>query len=110
MFYFHGGPGSRLEGLLYENYNRKLGIRMISIDRPGYGRSDYQQDRIYTDMANDIGQLADHLNIDKFIIMGWSSGGPYAAVCAHELPERVAGAIIVAGEGPYDHVDFPYDK
>jgi hypothetical protein len=41
LFYFHGGPGSRLEGLLYDQFNRQLGIRMIAPDRPGYGLSDF---------------------------------------------------------------------
>jgi hypothetical protein len=28
LFYFHGGPGSRLEGLLFDEFNQQLGIRM----------------------------------------------------------------------------------
>jgi pimeloyl-ACP methyl ester carboxylesterase len=39
--------------------------------------------------------------------MGWSSGGPYAAVAAHEIPQRLTVAAIVAGEGPYASNDFP---
>jgi len=41
VFYFHGGPGSRLEGLFYDELNQQLGIRMIALDRPGYGLSDF---------------------------------------------------------------------
>ncbi len=107
VFYFHGGPGSRLEGFIFDDLNRQLGIRMIALDRPGYGLSDFQQDRTYLDWPNDVGELADHLGIERFAVLGWSSGGPYAAVVAHQLPERVAAALIVAGEGPYASDDYP---
>ena len=36
VFYFHGGPGSRLEGLVFDELNQQLGIRMIAPDRPGH--------------------------------------------------------------------------
>jgi hypothetical protein len=48
VFYFHGSPGSRLEGLMYDELNQQLGIRMIVLDRPGYGLSDFQEDRTYS--------------------------------------------------------------
>ena len=107
VFYFHGGPGSRLEGLIYDDISQQLGIRMIAVDRPGYGLSDVQKNRTYLDWADDIGKLADHLDIDRFAVMGWSSGGPYAAAVAHQIPERLTVAAIVSGEGPYTSEDYP---
>lgn len=109
VFYFHGGPGSRLEGLLFDEFSRKLGIRMIATERPGYGLSDTQDDRTYLDWADDVGELADHLDIDRFAVLGWSSGGPYAAAIAHTIPQRLTVAAIVAGEGPYASDDYPQD-
>jgi pimeloyl-ACP methyl ester carboxylesterase len=41
--------------------------------------------------------LADHLGIDRFAVVGMSSGGPYAVACASLLPDRVASAGVVAG-------------
>jgi len=107
VFYFHGGPGSRLEGLFYDEINQQLGIRMIALDRPGYGLSDFQEDRTYLDWPDDVSELADHLDIDRFAVLGWSSGGPHAAAVAHQIPQRVSVAAIVAGEGPYASADFP---
>lgn len=107
LFYFHGGPGSRLEGLLYEGRNTQLGIRMIAPDRPGFGLSDFQEDRTYLDWADDVRDLADHLGIDRFAVLGWSSGGPHAAAVAHGIPHRLAVVAIVAGEGPYASADLP---
>jgi pimeloyl-ACP methyl ester carboxylesterase len=107
VFYFNGGPGSRLEGLLFDELNQQLGVRMISVDRPGYGLSDYYKDRTYLDWPVDVSELADHLGIDRFAVLGWSSGGPYAAVVAHEIPERLTVVGIVSGEVPYQCDDFP---
>jgi pimeloyl-ACP methyl ester carboxylesterase len=107
LFYFHGGPGSRLEGLLYEELNKQLGIRMIAPDRPGFGLSDFQDERTYLDWPEDVRELADQLGIDRFAVLGWSSGGPHAAAVAHGIPQRLAVAAIVAGDGPYASDDFP---
>ena len=107
LFYFHGGPGSRLEALRFDELSRQLGIRMIATDRPGYGRSDFQEDRTYLDWPKDVGELADQLGIERFAVLGWSSGGPHAAAVAHGIPERVTVAAIVAGEGPYASDDLP---
>ncbi len=107
VFYFHGGPGSRLEGLLYDEFNQQLGIRMIAVDRPGYGLSGFQENRTYLDWPDDVSELADQLGIDRFAVLGWSSGGPYAAVVAHEIPQRLTVAAIVAGEAPYASGDLP---
>jgi pimeloyl-ACP methyl ester carboxylesterase len=107
VFYFHGGPGSRLEGLLFDELNQQLGIRMIALDRPGYGLSDFQENRTYLDWPDDVSELADQLGIDRFAVLGWSSGGPYAAAVAHEIPQRLTVAAIVAGEGPYASDDYP---
>ena len=41
-------------------------------------------------------------------MLGWSTGGPYAAAVAHEIPQRLAVAAIVAGECPYASDDFPH--
>ncbi len=108
VFYFHGGPGSRIEAQLYDAANKELGIRMIALDRPGYGRSDFQPGRSYLDWAGDVGAVADKLGIKRFAVIGFSSGGTYAALVAHEMPERLSVAAIVAGEGPYMHPDYPW--
>jgi pimeloyl-ACP methyl ester carboxylesterase len=38
---FHGCPGSRLEAWNYDEAGKKLGARVIGIDRPGFGMSTY---------------------------------------------------------------------
>jgi pimeloyl-ACP methyl ester carboxylesterase len=41
-------------------------------------------------------QLADHLGIEQFHVVGWSMGGPYAAAVAAALPDRTRSATLLA--------------
>jgi len=108
VFHFNGAGGSRLGYPRDESILTDLGIRFISTDRPGHGLSDPQPDRKLLDWPDDIGQLADHLDIDRFYVMGWSSGGPYALVCAYKLLERVLAGAIISGVAPYERPN-PYE-
>ena len=105
LFYFHGMPGSRLEGELTEEAARKLGIRVIATARPGYGLSDFQPRRTFLDWPADVVALADALAIDRFAVAGVSGGGPYVSICALNIPERLTAAGIIAGVGPFDQPD-----
>jgi pimeloyl-ACP methyl ester carboxylesterase len=102
VFYFHGFPSSRLEAALLHKPARHFNIRIISVDRPGMGLSTFQQGRHILDFVNDIDELADTLDIDRFAIMGMSGGGPYVSACAYKIPERITSASIISGVGPID--------
>jgi len=94
VFHFHGSAGSRFEHPSAESMLDQMGIRFISVDRPGHGLSDFQPQRRLVDWPGDVCQLADHLGIGEFYVEGYSAGGPHALACAHQLPERVlAGAV-----------------
>jgi len=100
IFGFHGTPGSRLQVGIDEAAVRRAGVRLIAPDRPGYGLSSFQPGRRLVDWPADVAQLADHLAVDRFSVIGISGGGPHAAVCASLLAERLVAAGIVSGEGP----------
>ena len=100
LFYFHGWPTSRLQAQLMEKMAEKLHARIISIDRPGYGLSTFKKDRTLLDWSDDVVELADQLKIKKFAVMGVSGGGPYAAVCAYKIPERLTKVGVVVGMAP----------
>jgi pimeloyl-ACP methyl ester carboxylesterase len=55
-----------------------------------------QPGRTVADFPADLGQLADHLGIDRFHVVGWSMGGPYAAACGVLLPNRVRSVTLFA--------------
>jgi pimeloyl-ACP methyl ester carboxylesterase len=96
-FYFHGAPGSRLELVALDGAFTEVGIRVITADRPGYGGSTPLVGRTTADWADDVAALADHLGVERFAVMGLSSGGPYAVACGSLLGDRVRGVIVAAG-------------
>ena len=100
IFAFHGTPGSRYEIAMDEVPISEAGLRLISVDRPGYGLSSFQRGRRLVHWPRDVAYLADHIGVDKFAVIGHSGGGPYSAVCAALLAERVTSAAIVSGVAP----------
>jgi pimeloyl-ACP methyl ester carboxylesterase len=102
IFFFHGTPGSRLFHHPDTSVAASAGARVIAIDRPGFGRSDFKPDRTLLDWPSDIVQLADALNIQRFAVMGYSGGGPYAAVCASSISDRLTAAGLVSSIAPLD--------
>jgi pimeloyl-ACP methyl ester carboxylesterase len=101
FFYFHGHPGSRLEARFADRAAAEAGLRVLALDRPGYGLSDFQPGRVITDWPADVAQAADLLGIGRFSVAGASGGGPYALACAWRLPDRVIRAAVISGVGPY---------
>jgi pimeloyl-ACP methyl ester carboxylesterase len=102
VLYFHGWPGSRIEGRLGDEAARGQAVRLIGLDRPGMGLSDYQRRRTLVDWPDDVVQVAAALGLDRFAVLGISGGGPYAAACAWKLSERLTAAGIVSGLAPLD--------
>ena len=100
VFFFHGFPGSRAQGAPIGSFARERGIRIIAPDRPGFGASDSLPGRMLTDWPADVIGLADTLGIEAFSVCGISGGGPYAAACAAETPERVRAASLVSSVAP----------
>ena len=97
VLHFHGAPSCRNSlDYLHEEF-AELGFRVISPDRPGYGNSSPQPDRTREDWPEDVAHLADALDIQQFVAIGVSSGGPYTVATCASLPNRVLGGIVVAG-------------
>ena len=76
-------------------------VRFITVDRPGYGDSTLREKgRTYRDWVGDVGELMDHLGLDKARFLAHSAGTPHlAAVCAF-APERVVAASLVCPVSP----------
>ncbi len=102
MLAFHGTPGSRLERHLPDDAYRELGVRYLTVDRPGYGLSDRQPGRSLRDWPADVAALADTLGLASFSLLGVSGGGPFALACAQALPDRVRRVALVSSVGPLD--------
>lgn len=95
LIYFHGGLSSRLDISFASELCRDHHVRLVAPDRPGIGTSEQAHNRSLLDWPNDVVALADYLGLDRFPVLGWSLGGPYALACAYALPERVtlAGTV-----------------
>ena len=89
VFYFTGGNNSRLEAKSYDTAAQKLGLRIISIDRPGFGNSDFLAGRQFLDWPADVVQLADYLEVARFPVFGLSGGGPHLLAMAYQQPDRI---------------------
>jgi pimeloyl-ACP methyl ester carboxylesterase len=101
LLYFPGTPSSGVEWLMWPPGSAEVhGCRVIAVDRPGLGGSDRQPGRRILDWPADVTALADALGLDRFRVLGYSGGVPYALACAELLPDRVTTAVVVACVGP----------
>lgn len=107
LIYFHGEPGSRLEADLIPDADlRAFDVRVVSFDRPGMGRSDLIPARDMVLDVEDAIELADHLGIGRFAVIGVSAGGPPALAITATHPERVQRTVLCCSAGPYDDERF----
>ena len=101
IFYFHSFPASHIEGVLWSPLVLSLGARLVAASRPGYGSSTFKPDRRILDWPSDVLELADHLQVSQFYILGVSGGCPYVLACLKEIPRsRLLGAAVIAGLYP----------
>ena len=100
---FLGTPGSRL--LCPDaDATESLGVRLITLDRPGYGRSDPDPDFSLLSWADDYAELHGLLGLPPCPLVGWSGGGPYALACAVLAPALVTSVGLAAAMGPLDEL------
>jgi pimeloyl-ACP methyl ester carboxylesterase len=102
VFLLHGTPGGRNGPRPRGIVLHRLGIRLISYDRPGYTGSDRLPGRSVADACIDIEVIADYFGIDRFSIVGRSGGGPHALACAALMNKRVICAAALCSLAPYN--------
>lgn len=108
VFWHHGTPNIGAPPTPLFEASARLGIRWVSLDRPGYGGSTSQPGRNIGSAAAWFARVANHLDIDRFAVMGHSGGGPHALACAALLPDRVVAAVGLASLAPYDSDGLDY--
>ena len=90
--------------LLYDHH-----LRLIMPERPGTGDSDPQSGRTVQDWADDVKAMTNHLDIQRFVVVGFSEGTPYALALARSLPEQVIQVFIVSATPPIDGTESLHD-
>jgi pimeloyl-ACP methyl ester carboxylesterase len=101
VIWHHGNPGSRVPPATL-TLLEDVGVRMLTYDRPGGGRSTPRPGRIVADGAEDIATIADAWELDRFGTAGISGGGAFTLATAASLPERVTAAAVLSGAAPID--------
>lgn len=76
---------------------RDAGYRVLAIDHRGHGRGlRTSQPFRLEDCAADAAALLEALDVRDAVLVGYSMGGPVAALAAHRHPERVGGVVLCA--------------
>ena len=99
LFFVHGTPGS---WDAFEQYLKDTALlkkfRLVSIDRPGFGHSDYGIPEHLARQSELIGPLFKILDNGKpMFIAGHSFGGPMVVKIAADNPGVFSGLVIISG-------------
>jgi pimeloyl-ACP methyl ester carboxylesterase len=101
VFWHHGTPNLGAPPGPLLPLAESLGVRWVSYDRPGYGRSTHLPDRTVGDAAACVAAVADALGIGDFAVMGHSGGSSHALAAAALLPGRVRAVASLAAVAPF---------
>jgi pimeloyl-ACP methyl ester carboxylesterase len=104
----HGTPTSMTVWNTWLAAAAEEGVRAIAFTRPGYAGSDRKVDHRIIDSIDDLDQILNQLEVENFVSIGWSGGGPYAL--ASGLLKRCTGVQLIASVSPYDAEDFDWFK
>lgn len=80
----------------------ELGLRWVSLDRPGYGGSSPHPGRTVAEAATDAIAVVDALGVDRFAVMGYSGGGPHALAVGALATARVSAVAALSPLAPID--------
>lgn len=101
VLWHHGTPGARRQiPVAARRAAERLGLRVVSVERPGVGDSTQHRYQCIREWGDDAATVVDHLGHDRFAAVGLSGGGPYALACAHELPDRVTVVGLLGSVAP----------
>jgi len=100
VLFFHGTPGSRRFAQLFDTAAGSHGIRLLALDRPGYGQSSPWPERTVRDAARIVSPVLDDAGVDTAGAIAFSGGAPYAFAYAATRPDRIDRLDVVAGATP----------
>lgn len=104
VFLFHDLWGNHSLRHPDDSILMRLGVRLIGVDRPGFGMSTSKPGRGLMDVVDDVMLLSKALKLERFALLGYSAGGPYALACAWRFPQIARRCAVVSCLPPLDHV------
>jgi pimeloyl-ACP methyl ester carboxylesterase len=75
----------------------KLGVRLISIARPGYGESSPYPMQNVAEWGEIVYELVHLLKLSQFDVLGMSSGAPYSYSIGYKFPQMARNIFIFSG-------------
>jgi pimeloyl-ACP methyl ester carboxylesterase len=105
----HGSPGSRLL-CPDEEATVAAGVRLITIDRRGYGRSDPKPGGTLLNWPDDYVEFTEQIALPPCPIVGWSAGGRYAMALAVREPDLVPVVGLAVSVGPINEVPGAFEN
>lgn len=100
VLFYHGWPSSRSMAQLTDEPARKLGLRIISPDRPGINGSSFVAERTLADWPRVLRALVSYFKLERFRVLAISGGAPYAYMSGWTLPQQVEAIAVVSGAPP----------
>ncbi len=96
ILFCHGVNGTRVQSSRFTEEAYKLGVLIITPDRPGYGETTSVGDRSYLEWAEDMYRFLKNMNVEKIGILGLSAGANYALACLYKYPQLFNKAVMVS--------------
>ncbi|WP_243700498.1 alpha/beta fold hydrolase [Halorussus pelagicus] len=98
--FFHGTPGSHVLGELYDEAARRRGVRLLAVERPGYGDSTPRPERAPTDAGEYLRPVLDDAGVSRVGVVAFSGGASHALALGATCAELVTEIDIVSGATP----------
>jgi pimeloyl-ACP methyl ester carboxylesterase len=108
VVFLHAAPGSRVLDP-DPDATAQAGVRLLTIDRPGYGQSSPPPDGTVPTLAgiaDDVAHSLKSLGIGPASVVGWSAGGRVALTLAARHPSLVASVGVVGTPAPDEAVPW----
>lgn len=100
IVFLHDWPFNRQEWA-YPVALFSRGYRTITVDLPGFGRSDQPGGLINEEgMARDVGALVTVLGLNNIILVGSGMGAAVAVAYATRFPRTLAGLVLIGATSP----------
>jgi pimeloyl-ACP methyl ester carboxylesterase len=102
-----GTPATRIFGRWGHEAAAAAGVRLVAVNRPGYGGSTSSAEPSLLATGRDTAAVAALLGLPDYGVLGISGGGPFAVATAVADPGAVRAVAVVAGVGPWRVLDDP---
>lgn len=107
ILFFHGFPGSHLQGAFLNQKLNDIKKVMVAVDRPGYGNSSWVSPDKWNLAVQAYDELMTSLGFGKITVMGVSGGAPMAHMSASMLYHRIHQLIVICGLASFSKITQP---